>query len=247
MNIERFGNGPHVYVGIHGWAGNHRTFAPLVPYLPVNAAFYCVDLPGYGKSPAPNGEWNIDSIATQLAEQVAQLHGRPVTLVGYCGGGNLAILTAAQLEHGIGRLVLIDPFAYMPLYFRIFTWGEFGRHAYTTTFASPMGRWFTNAALRKKRSGKTSLTQAFEKVDHELTLRAIRGFARFPSYTTFRDLHIPVDLAYGAHSFKAVKRSAELWRNVWPHARLHELIGAGHSPIVEATAQLSKIVFDVNA
>lgn len=243
MNVERFGEGPSTFLCVHGWAGNHRTFLPLAPYLPANASLYSVDLPGYGVTPAPDGEWDIGQIAKQIALEARNLARSRVTLVGYCGGGNLAIMAARHLGETADRLVLIDPFAYMPLYFRIFTWGEFGRRAYFTTFANPLGRWFTNSALRTKRTGTANLTQSFAKVDHDMTLRAIRGFSHFPPYASFHDVRIPVDLVYGAHSFRAVKESAYLWKQTWPHARIHELTGAGHSPIVEATAQLSEIVF----
>jgi pimeloyl-ACP methyl ester carboxylesterase len=59
----------------------------------------------------------------------------------------------------------------------------------------------------------------------------------------FSRLRLPVDLIYGARTFGAIKESIALWRGVWPHSRCYELPGAGHLPIQEATAQLSKIVF----
>ncbi len=247
MNVERYGEGDSPYLGVHGWAGNHRTFKPLLSRMPADSVFYSVDLPGYGNSPAPGGEWDIEEVARLLAGEVERLPNPPVTLVGFCGGGNLAMMAARHLGGKVRRLVLIDPFAYMPLYFKVFTWGEFGRRAYFTTFANPLGRWFTNSALRGKRTGKASLTQSFENVDHEMTLRAIRGLAKFPPYESFAELDLRVDLAYGERSFKAVRQSVALWKQVWPHARICELKGAGHSPIIEATAQLSRIVFDAEA
>ena len=80
-----------------------------------------------------------------------------------------------------------------------------------------------------------------------MILRAIRGLAKFPPYESFAGLDLRVDLAYGERSFKAVRQSVALWKQVWPHARICELKGAGHSPIIEATAQLSRIVFDAEA
>jgi pimeloyl-ACP methyl ester carboxylesterase len=59
----------------------------------------------------------------------------------------------------------------------------------------------------------------------------------------FGRLRRPVDLIYGARTFGAIKKSIRLWRGVWPHAQCHELAGAGHLPIQEATRQLSEIVF----
>jgi pimeloyl-ACP methyl ester carboxylesterase len=241
MHVERYGNGAEAYVAIHGWAGSHRTFLPIVDRMPASCSFYCVDLPGYGKTPDP-GEWNVFQIASELAAITRSMRNGAV-MVGYCGGGNLAMMAAQHAQGSVKRMVLIDPFAYMPLYFRVFTWGDFGQRAYRTTFAGELGRRLTNVALRGKRSGDTDLTRPFKTVNHEVALRALKGFAQVPGPDAFFNLYVDVDLAYGERSFRAVKRGAKMWKAVWPHARLHELRGAGHSPIREATDELCRILF----
>ncbi|MCC6796038.1 MAG: alpha/beta fold hydrolase [Candidatus Hydrogenedentes bacterium] len=246
MNVERWGDGERVYLGIHGWAGNHRTFRPIAENAPEDVSFFSVDLPGYGASPPPQN-WDLETVASGLTEIVRALPGGATTLVGYCGGAALGLLVVQELSDRISRIVMIDPFAYMPWYFRVFTWGEFGRRAYMSTFASKRGRRITNTALQSKRSGDTDLTRSFEAVNHELTLDAIRAFAAFPSYQVFAPLHLEVDLVYGERSFKAVKRGVKMWQALWPHARAYELSGAGHDPIREATEPLRAIVFGSDA
>jgi len=242
VNVERWGRGDRVFLGIHGWAGNHRTFRPLGEDVPHDVSFYSVDLPGYGDSPPPP-TWDLETIARELSAVINKLPGSATTLVGYCGGAALGLLAVQRIPNRVSRIIMIDPFAYMPWYFRVFTWGEFGRRAYMSTFASERGRWATNAALKSKRGGETNLTRSFESVNHDLTLNAIRAFAAFPSYDTFAPLHLDVDLVYGDRSFKAVKRGVKMWQQLWPHARAHELRGAGHDPIREATEPLRAIVF----
>jgi pimeloyl-ACP methyl ester carboxylesterase len=56
-------------------------------------------------------------------------------------------------------------------------------------------------------------------------------------------MRMPIDIVYGARTFAAVKKSAALWRTIWPQARCWELPTAGHLPLEEATAQLSEIIF----
>ena len=53
MKVERTGDGPRAFVGVHGWAGNSRTFRRLYDYMPGDASFYTMDLPGYGESEPP--------------------------------------------------------------------------------------------------------------------------------------------------------------------------------------------------
>ncbi len=180
---------------------------------------------------------------TRSQNVICMVSREPVTLLGYCGGGNLAMMAAQRVPDRVARLVLIDPFAYMPLYFKIFTWGEFGRRAYFSTFANPVGRHFTNAVLRKKRTGHSSLTRSFENVDHDFILDVLRAFRRVPHWETFSDLAIPIDLVCGERSFTAVKKSVVIWQSVWPQAREHALAGAGHSPLVEATVQVASVAF----
>ncbi|MCL4694496.1 MAG: alpha/beta fold hydrolase [Candidatus Hydrogenedentes bacterium] len=246
MHIEPYGTGSTAYLAIHGWAGSHRTFRHLAPHLPADAALYSVDLPGYGLSLRPVA-WTLDSVADALVDTINLVSNAPITLIGYCGGGNLAMMAARRAPERVARLVLIDPFAYMPLYFKVFTWGEFGRRAYYSTFANPLGRYFTNAALRGKRTANSNLTQSFESVDHEFVLDVLRAFRAVPHWDSFSDLTLPVDLAHGDRSFAAIKKSVAIWKAVWPHAQVHPLAGAGHNPLIEAAEQVAAIAFGIPA
>jgi len=54
---------------------------------------------------------------------------------------------------------------------------------------------------------------------------------------------IPVDILYGKKTFSAVRRSVQEWKEAWPQARVKELGGVGHLPIVEGTKEVAKVVF----
>ena len=242
MHVEQFGTGKTIYFGLHGWGGDHATFVPLLKHLPESVRFYCADLPGYGKSPAPQ-QWSLEHVTGEIIAAIAEIQATDITLVGNCSGAILALLAAQALKERVNRLILIDPFAYMPLYFRIFVEPKFGKIAYYSAFANPIGRWLTNLSLQHRRSEESNLTRSFQRVDHEVTwqylhlLRQVRGIGQFA------DLHIPIDIVCGAKTFKAVKQSAQMFQRIWSQARVIELQGAGHLPIEEATEQLSCILF----
>ncbi len=242
MYVKLEGTGNRTFIGIHGWAGNHRTFRRLMAYRPEDVSFYSPDLPGYGESPPPS-LWTFDAVADELGVFVQERAKSPVTLVGNCGGALFALAVAKKLPSLVNRVVLIDPFAYAPLYFRIFTWGTFGRYAYMSTFANPLGRWFTNSALRNKRSSETNLTAAFGKVNHDVAHRYIGMMCRLGNIECFRGLPVPADIVYGEKTFKAVRAALPLWRATLPNAAFHELKGAGHEPIREATEALANVIF----
>ncbi|MDX6269786.1 MAG: hypothetical protein QOD28_1009 [Acidobacteriota bacterium] len=264
MYVERYGaGGRELYFGLHGWSGDHRTFAPLAAHLPASASLYSADLPGCGQSPAPPN-LTLESVTSEIvaaaqtvldtATPHASIPATPrasittphasITLIGNCSGAILGLLAAEQIKARVGRLVLIDPFAYWPWYFRVFVAKSFGRHAYRTTFANPLGRWLTNQSLRGRRTAATDLTHSFGRIDHDVAQRYLALLAEVGGVERFASLcDVPVDIVYGERTFGAVKKSVGMWQSIWPHARAHVLKGAGHLPILEATSQLARVVF----
>ncbi len=242
MFVERYGRGGEAYFALHGWGGDRRTFAPLAPFVPAFASLYSADLPGCGDSTAPR-EWSVSAVVGEIVEAVRALTTARVNFVGNCGGAVFALLAAQELGDKVGRVVMIDPFAYLPRYFRLFLAGDFGRHAYNATFANPLGRWLTNQSLRGRREGGGDLTASFADADHEVARRYLALFEEVGGVERFRGFDAPVEIAHGEKTFGAVKRSLALWREVLPHARVRELRGAGHLPIVEATEQVAYMIF----
>ena len=110
MHVEKFGKGETVYFGIHGWGGDHATFIPLLKHLSDLVSFYCADLPGYGKSPAPQ-HWSLESITSEVIAAIAEINTTGITLVGNCSGAILALLAAQVSKDRVKRLILIVPFA----------------------------------------------------------------------------------------------------------------------------------------
>jgi pimeloyl-ACP methyl ester carboxylesterase len=171
-----------------------------------------------------------------------------LTLVGSCTGGLMSVFVTRELvEMGrgsvVGRLVMIDPFAECPWYFRLFLIPVLGRIMYATAFANPQGRWITNLFLSEKRSGKVDLTESFAQVSHRVTLAYLRMFESAGAPEQFQGLKIPTDIIYGQKTFGAVKHAVERWRQVWPEASVHVLPGVGHLPIDEGTEMVERILF----
>ena len=136
MFVERWGDGPRRFLGLHGWSGDHRTFETLAELIPLECSFFSADLPGYGRSPPPT-RWTVDELAWEVADLIQELAAPRLTLVGNCSGGLLALCSLVSLGeeragHLVERLVLIDLLAYWPWYFRVFTTPGWGRYAYQT-------------------------------------------------------------------------------------------------------------------
>ena len=245
MFIERSGSGRQTFFGLHGWSGDHNTFAPVIRHVPKDVTFYSADLPGCGASEPPR-QWTVNSIADSIAEAIWRLPP-PVTLVGNCSGALLGIEAARRVSDRVDRMVLIDMLAVFPWYFSIFLSKPIGRLAYATTFQNPLGRWFTNLSLRGKRNQDTTLTGGFARVDHSVTYKYLQLFENFPQPETFAGFSQEIELLYGQKTFDAVRDSVTRWKSVWPQATSTCLAGAGHLPIQEATPQLLSVLFNRHA
>ena len=247
MHRVQTGRGGKVVVGFHGWSGDHRTFQPLLEKLPGAISFYSYDLPGCGQTPEPP-LWEIREVARSLAKELVGLEKENLTLVGSCTGGLIAIFVARELvEMGrgevVGRVVMIDPFAECPWYFRLFLVPWVGPVMYATAFANPVGRWVTDFFLQEKRTGQVSLTESFQRVNHRVSLAYLRMLERAGEPEQFGDLDISVEVVRGENTFLAVREAVERWQRVWPKMSVQVLPGVGHLPIEEATESVRGTVF----
>lgn len=245
-HLARFGGGSRCFVGFHGWSGSFESFRPLVSALPEDVSFWAADLPGAGESENPS-TWTAESVVARMDSALDGLGLRSVTLVAACGGVGFALLLAARRPERVKRVVLIDPFAFVPWYFALFTWPVLGRAFYLLTFANPLGRHLTDEALAERRTETTSLTEGFEAVDHvrnHQLLRAMCDAGRTP-LGEFGSFKGPVDIVYGARTFGAVKDSvARLVNEPFPQARVFRAETAGHLPMHEASAFVTQIVYE---
>ena len=173
---------------------------------------------------------------------------RDLVLVGSCSGAILTAFVARELrEMGrpevVNRIVLIDPFAFCPWYFRFFLLPLVGFPIYAVAFANPVGRWLTNLSLQDKKAGDTDLTQSFARVNHRTTWKYLRMLDECGFPGQFRGLPLAVDILYGQKTFSAVRKSVGIWKEALPQARVRELARVGHLPISEGTEEVARIIF----
>lgn len=239
--VKTWGTGTNVYLGIHGWGGGWDTFEPLARYLPENAVLYAIDLPGFGKTPSL-APWTEDGMTAAILEVVDKIDGE-ITLVGNCSGAIFGMLAALERPTRFKRLVLLEPFAFFPWYFRMLTWPVLGRFFYAMAFQNPMGRLITNLSLSSRRTVDTDLTESFASLNHDAVFAHLLLLKAVGSYTRFAPLNCPIDLIVGAVSFGAVRESVTRWMSVWKQAQVQVLDEGAHLPLQEATHRVAEITF----
>lgn len=243
LHSQTYGAGDNVWLALHGWGGSHLTFAPLASELPEDVRLIAVDMPGYGRSVAV-ADWSMEAYMAPLVELIDSLPDRQFALLGNCSGAIFGLEAVLRRPERFSRLVLIDPFAWVPWYFRLFLVPFAGRLFYLTAFANPIGRVLANMALAKHRREGVSITESFTRVDHDAALKTLRLLSTVPGAVTYRQVSHPVSILRGQRTFAAVTESIVDWLKNWPNAPVHVVTGAGHLPILENPALVAQLAFE---
>ena len=101
-------NGP-IAILVHGWSSSSFTWAPIIPAL--NRRYRCiaVDLPGFGRSPAPVAPPTIAGYADLIGQIIERFSDRPVLVLGHSMGGQIAATVSLRHPMLIDRMVLLNP------------------------------------------------------------------------------------------------------------------------------------------
>ncbi len=241
---KRYGDGPNIIIGLHGWSGDHRSFEPIVPLMPAEFTLISFDQAGFGQSPPPD-EWSVHTIAEPIAEVIDRLQIDEMMIVGSCSGAIVGMELGLMLGERVRRLVMVDPFMTAPWFFRLFCWGWVGKLCYYSTFANPIGRWLTNRGLADRRTDDTSLTAHFQDADHGRALEYLRALCDPRVHHRGYERLDPIgEFVVGERTFESVKRSVVWWQQIrWPSAPLRILPQAGHMPVHEASEAVAEVVF----
>lgn len=92
VNYNEQGEGKTVLL-LHGWGDSLETFRFLTPELGKYYRLVSLDLPGFGKSQAPQEVWNLDNYAKFVADFVAKILPQDTVLamIGHSNGGAVII------------------------------------------------------------------------------------------------------------------------------------------------------------
>lgn len=101
--FEQTGTGADVVL-IHGWGLHGDIFSSLVEQLAGDYRVTTVDLPGHGRSPAPDHQLDLD----KTADMLAKLIGKPAVWLGWSLGGLIAMTIASRYAEAVNALVLVS-------------------------------------------------------------------------------------------------------------------------------------------
>jgi pimeloyl-ACP methyl ester carboxylesterase len=109
----RQGEAPEL-VWAHGWGHSHAALLPLAQAIRQRADSLLVDLPGFGASPLPPGDWGTEDYADAMAEWLARQRAKPRVWVGHSFGCRVGLQLAARHPEAVSALFLISAAGLQP-------------------------------------------------------------------------------------------------------------------------------------
>lgn len=231
-------------VMLHGLATDRCIWDLVVPQLARRRRVVTVDLPGFGDSAAVDADFRLDQVADRIARGLsAQGVKGPYDLVGHSLGGGIALTLTDLRPHLVRRLILVAPAGFQPLPASVsaflaatanavfalrreaapladVAWGRrlllFGAAADGAAMAPAVARRLVGASATARRTAP-----ALETITGS-DLRPL--LARVP---------VPVGLIWGQADRSIPLKTLAAITEIRPDARVVELRGAGHVPMVE--------------
>ena len=216
---------PH-FIVLHGWAHNLEIIRPLAELLTGLGQIHLLDLPGFGKSPAPESTWGTEDYANCVKSYLDSHQIESAIFVGHSFGGKTSLKLASINPERVKALVLINSSGLKgkpPLSRRIkisyvktlrtvlrFLQNRFNIKLYET--------WFIPRFSSPDYKNAGPLKSTFVKVVNEELSEEIAGISA-PALCLWGDQDTETPLEMG-------RRMSELLKN----GRLVVLEGQGHTP-----------------
>jgi pimeloyl-ACP methyl ester carboxylesterase len=112
--FEDAGSGDPPILFLHG-IGNHTHFAAQVDYFSRSHRVVAPDLPGFGRSDAPEREYGIAAFAGDVTRLCDELELHEPVIVGHSMAAAVALEVAAAHPELPSAIVLLDPIPIVPL------------------------------------------------------------------------------------------------------------------------------------
>ncbi len=108
LNTVQLGKGGYPLVMLHGWGQNLQSLQPMGELLANRSKVHLIDLPGFGKSPAPPEDWDTIQYAQRIHQYLDEQGIEQADLVGHSFGGRVSIRLAAKYPQRVRSITLIN-------------------------------------------------------------------------------------------------------------------------------------------
>lgn len=248
LYYEERGSGPPLLL-VHGTGGYVDPWAPVFDGLAGSYRVIAYDRRGFARSPYA-GKVRFADHARDAAALLNALDASPAAILGWSGGGVVALDLAASVPECVTELFLAEPAVRLSshpsratLAMQLRSWTQRILRRDAGAAAQTMYRW----ASRRSTGGNTfdGLPQAWQDqmtAHGASTVREMDQMLRpYPSRAAIRSITCPVTVIKGSLSDPVFAEAAAFVARLLPQSRLITLPGAAHflhidqpGPFVEA-------------
>jgi pimeloyl-ACP methyl ester carboxylesterase len=235
LYYEERGSGPPLLL-MHGTGAYADLWTPVMDGLARSYRVIAYDRRGHGRSSAVAAR-HIAEHAADAAALLQMLDAAPATIVGWSGGGAIALGLAASSPELVAELVLAEPAVHMLTHptlsvLAMQTRASICRYVRRDAGAAAqvMYRWASGSGA----GGNTfdTLPQAWQDqmtLNGPTTVREMDQLMMpYPSKAAIRAINCPVTIIEGELSDSAFKVSDAFVQRLLPNARVIRLPGAAH-------------------
>lgn len=108
INAVRYGTKGDYILVMHGWGVSLDAMRLLGDLLGKWYQVVLVDLPGFGKSPKPDADWNTTEYAERMAKYIEEEKISSAHLIGHSFGGRVAVRLASHFPEKVKSVVLVN-------------------------------------------------------------------------------------------------------------------------------------------
>ena len=235
LAYTRLGKGTPLVL-VHGFPLDSSSWNELIPYLKDHFDLILPDLRGFGKSTTVEAPYTLSDIADDLAGLLDDLGVEKTALAGHSMGGYISLAFAKKYPQRVSGLGLIASQAAADA-----PEGKERRYK-TAADVAEKGVGVVVDAMTPKLSADVRVQEfvrgVIERQSKQAVIGALKAMAeREDAMPILSSFNFPLVLIHGdADQLVPLERAKEI-KSANPSARLLELKGAGHMPMMEFARQ----------
>jgi len=222
---------------LHGWGCSLDIWKGVISGLESRFRVWAIDFPGFGRSPAPQSVWDVETYTRSFEEFVRAAGIDDPVLIGHSFGGRIAIRYASR--NPVSKMVLVDAAGIKPrrsagYYFKVYSFKLLKK-----VLPPMLGSERAEKIIERRRAKNGSS-------DYKALSGTMRGtFIRVVNEDLRKFLPLikaPTLLVWGDKDTATPLRDARIMEKRIPDAGLVIFKGAGHFSFLERAAEFSIVI-----